>query len=134
MRRQQLAHHLLDPVRLVRKLPMLLLCVAVPFAVIAATGDFLTYREDYKGNMKQVRMSADMVAAMNGVQAVNVTTAANGTYTWTFPQAYKPGVLPVVNVTAFIASTTVYTNCQVTARSNTSCTVFVGRMTKVGAV
>lgn len=60
-------------------------------------------------------------------QAARITTAANGTYTWTFPNAFPSGVIPVVQITPEDSGTGVTVTHKITSISNTSATVATTR-------
>ncbi len=52
-----------------------------------------------------------------------VTTATNGTYTWTLPTACPSGQLPIVSITPEDSSATTVINPKVTAKTNTTVTI-----------
>lgn len=57
-------------------------------------------------------------------QAVRATTAANGSYTWVFPEPYPSGIAPVITVTAQAGGSAII-NTKVSSATNTQCVVQV---------
>lgn len=68
-------------------------------------------------------MDAAKLAALKITQRLRVQTDTTGSYTWTFPTPYAPGVIPVVSVTVEDATTNTVWNHQVVAISNTALTI-----------
>lgn len=65
------------------------------------------------------------------IQKIRATTNSSGVYTWTFPDAYPPGVTPVISLVAEAPSSATIYNYRITAISNTSVTIAVTRSTPV---
>lgn len=100
----------------------------------AATGDFHVGVENTVGAVQDNKLTPAMVAqwqAMLGAQQINATSAADGTYTWTFSTPFGIGITPCVLAVAQEGTAGVNTNIQVTARSNTSVSFRVTRLANV---
>lgn len=59
---------------------------------------------------------------IQAIQRTRATTATDGTYTWTFPQAYGAGVIPVVTM-ATEGTASLYFQNTITAISNTAVSI-----------
>lgn len=68
---------------------------------------------------------------IQAIQRVRAQTDASGNYTWTYPNAYASGTIPVIGNTLEDGTANAITNIQITAISNTSVTVRVARSVPV---
>lgn len=59
------------------------------------------------------------------IRRARITTAYDGTYTWTYPTAFASGVVPIVGITAEGTSTTNYQHTIVGTPTNTSVSIKV---------
>lgn len=68
--------------------------------------------------------------AVQAIQRTRALTNTSGAYTWTFPNAYGSGVVPIVDIAVEDATSATW-NHQITAISNTSVTVQLQKTTAV---
>lgn len=110
--------------------------VGVALAIVGislrSTNDTTAFGQSVQASPSQGPTGAAGANGSNGTNGTNgtnatveqakvLTTASDGTLTWTYPTAYGAGVVPVVECLAQSASTTTVVNCQLTATpTNTS--------------